>query len=126
MTAVARAIGVCLAGLALAGPAMAQQPRIPRVLLEHDEVALALEAAPESLRGGAGVWVLTSAGYREWRKATNGYTCVVHRDEVEAIKPTCYASEGTATILPAVVYFGDRLMAGAPVSTIRREVRRGP
>ncbi|MFN8060226.1 MAG: hypothetical protein U0Q12_13805 [Vicinamibacterales bacterium] len=100
-------------------------PRLPKVLPESEEVALALEAAPEALRAGAGVWILTRDGYKEWRKAENGYTCVVNRDEIDAIKPTCYDPEGTDTILPAVVYFGNRLMAGVAVTDIRREIAVG-
>jgi hypothetical protein len=77
------------------------------------------------MRDGAGVWVLTASGPRLHRAATNGYTCIVNRDEVEALKPTCYDPEGTATILPVVVHFGELLMQGVPVAEIRRRIGEG-
>jgi hypothetical protein len=89
---------------------------------EGQEAQLALEAAPTELRAGAGLWVLTKDGYRERRKTTNGYTCIVNRDDVESIKPTCYDTEGTATILPAVVWFGNELMRGRAVKDIRSDL----
>lgn len=97
----------------------------PKILTPSAEATLALEALPKGLRDGAGIWILTAEGYREHRKTTNGYTCIVNRDEVEAIKPTCYDEEGTATILPVVAYFGDQMMQGVPVPEIRNRVAAG-
>jgi hypothetical protein len=94
----------------------------PRVLPMAEERDLALEALPPELRANAGVWILTDSGMKELRKSRNGYTCVVNRDEVLAIKPVCFDEEGTATILPVDVYFANRLMAGIPAAQIRTEV----
>lgn len=96
-------------------------PARPVVLPEAQETALALEAAPPELRAGAGLWVLTRDGYRQRRVSTNGYTCIVNRDDVESIKPTCYDREGAESILPAVVWFGDQLMLGRSVEEISAE-----
>lgn len=115
--------------LTLAGPvALASQsapPAHPVVLPLADEMRLALEALPAEMREGAGVWVLTAAGARQHRATVNGYTCIVNRDEVEALKPTCYDPEGTATILPVVVRFSELLMQGVPVPEIRRQISAG-
>jgi len=97
----------------------------PRVLPEAEERDLALEALPPLLREDAGVWVMTREGYRELRRAKNGYTCIVNRDEVDAIKPTCYDPEGTATLLPVNAFFGDLLVQGVPVTEIRTRVAEG-
>jgi hypothetical protein len=118
-----------LAGIPLAGPparawAQSAAPR-PALLAEDAERDLALEALPPAMRAGAGVWVLTATGYRALRPSSNGYTCMVNRDEVEAIKPTCFDEEGTATILPVNVFFGNLLMQRVPVPEIRRRVAEG-
>ncbi|MCC6243392.1 MAG: hypothetical protein IT353_11160 [Gemmatimonadaceae bacterium] len=110
---------------ARAGSSVPESTRVverPKVLPEAEERALALEALPPSMRADAGVWVLTSAGSRERKRTRNGYTCIVNRDEVLAIKPTCFDEEGTASILPVNAYFSDRMMQGVAVSTILREI----
>ena len=94
----------------------------PKLLAESEETALALEALPPVMRDRAGVWVLKAEGVRELRATTNGYTCIVNRDEIESIKPTCYDEEGTATILPVSAFFGDQLMACVPVPEIQRQI----
>jgi hypothetical protein len=115
------ALSTWIISLASAEPLSAPPPR-PIVLPEAQEIALALEAAPREMQAGVGLWVLTDEGYRQIRAATNGYTCIVNRDDVEAIKPTCYDEEGTESILPAVVWFGDQLMAGRQVAAIRADL----
>ena len=99
--------------------------RVPRVPLPAVERAMALEAAPEELRAGAGVWLLTRSGFVQDRPTSNGYTCIVNRDEVLALKPTCFDPEGTATVLPAIVRFGELLMQGMPVPQIRKDIENG-
>lgn len=94
----------------------------PEILPIADEMELALEAIPELFREKAGVWALTADGFTEIRRSRNGYTCIVNRDAAEAIKPTCYDEEGTATILPAVVYFGNAMMRCTPVADIRAAI----
>jgi hypothetical protein len=94
----------------------------PKVLLEAEETALALEALPSVMQPKAGVWALRATGFTELRRTQNGYTCIVNRDEVESIKPTCYDEEGTATILPVTVFFGNRLMACDSVADIRQQI----
>ncbi len=96
----------------------------PEILPEAQETELALEAAPKEMRSGAGLWLLTKDGYIEHRKTTNGYTCIVNRDDFESIKPTCYDVEGTATILPAVVWFGNGLLRGRAVKDLRADLAK--
>ncbi len=123
MTQILTLVGIVyVCSLAAVASAANPAPVRPQVLPERQEMQLALEAAPPELRAGAGLWILTNEGYRERRKTTNGYTCVVNRDDPESIKPTCYDTEGTATILPAVVWFGDELMRGRTVKDIKTEL----
>ena len=103
----------------------AQGPDRPAVLSLEEEIRIALSASPNHLRDGAGVWVLREDGYVEERASRNGFTCIINRDHPLNRKPTCYDAEGTLTILPKVVFFGNELMKGTPVSEIRRVVREG-
>lgn len=97
------AVFVLIAALRpLTGNAGAQEavPERPELLPRDEEFALAVSAAPEHLRGGAAVYVLEETGFVKAREGTNGYSCIVNRDHPLNRKPTCYDSEGTATILP--------------------------
>src|SRR5438093_7232088 len=80
---------------------------VPEVPSEAQEVAMALSAAPEHLRPGAGVYVLTASGFKQTRPSTNRFTCIVNRDHPKALKPTCFDEEGTATILPKILRVGE-------------------
>jgi hypothetical protein len=78
-------------------PLLAQRaPILPR----DKEVALALSAAPEHLRDGAGVWALEAAGYVKVRESANGLSCLVNRDRADTQEPICWDAEGTEAILP--------------------------
>jgi hypothetical protein len=112
--------------LAQAGtPAPMPVPDKPEVLPLAEETALALSAAPPHLRDGAGVWALEASGFVKVRDSRNNFTCIVNRDHPLNRKPTCYDAEGTATILPKVVFVGDEMMKGTPLKTIAQEVRDG-
>jgi hypothetical protein len=97
-------------------------PEIPPVAVEME---MALGAAPAHLREGAGVYVLRDTGYEHVRESRNGFTCVVNRDHPRALKPTCWDAEGTRTIVPVVLLFGERLMQGVPLDSIDAEIDRG-
>jgi hypothetical protein len=59
--------------------------------------------------------VLKQAGFVLVRKRTNGFSCIVNRDHPLNQKPTCYDAEGSETILPKVLRFGELLMKGVPL-----------
>jgi len=99
-----------------------QKPELPS---REIEVAMALSAAPEHLRNGAGVYALDTQGFVKVRESTNGFTCIVNRDHPVNLKPTCYDAEGTATILPKVVQIGAWMMAGKSMDEIRQLVADG-
>ncbi len=117
-----------LAGLLLlAGSAVTQSDSsdTPEAPTEQREVRMALCAAPEHLREGAGVYVLTSSGYKQMRRSTNKFTCIVNRDHPKALKPTCFDEEGTATILPKILRVGELMMQGKSPSEIAADIRAG-
>jgi hypothetical protein len=97
----------------------------PELLPRDSEINLALSAAPEPLRAGAGVYILEKQGYVRVRASHNAFTCVVNRDGPRNQKPTCYDAEGTATILPTVLFVGGLLMQGRSLAEIHDAVREG-
>ena len=86
---------------------------------------MALAAAPERLRAGAGVYALERNGFVKVRESSNGFTCIVNRDAPLNRKPVCYDEEGTATILPVVLRSGELLMRRVPLAEIRNEIKAG-
>ena len=104
--------------------ATSQQP-LPELLPREKEIELALSAAPEHLRQGAAVYVLERNGFVKVRESTNGFTCIVNRDQPLNQKPVCFDAEGTATILPKILRVGELLMQGKPMSKIDNEIEEG-
>lgn len=104
------------------GSGIEREPERLEILPVDQETALALSAAPDHLRDGAGVVALTAGGFVTVRESRNGYTCVVNRDHPLNRKPTCYDAEGAATILPKVEFVGELLLQDVPVDEIERRV----
>ncbi len=101
--------------------AQTEEPTLEVLPLE-EETRLALSAAPEHLRDGAGVVALTADGFVTVRETRNGFTCVVNRDHPLNRKPTCYDPAGTAAILPKVEFVGRLLLEGVALDEIDRRV----
>ncbi len=113
-------VGVALAALGTVTPLEAQDR--PAVLPRACEVELALSAAPEHLRDGAGVWVMEDEGYVQARESSNGFACIVNRDDPRSLKPTCFDPEGAATMIPRIELVGGLLLEGTPMQTIGERV----
>jgi len=99
--------------------------RLPELLPPEKEIELALSAAPEHLRKGAGVYVLERNGFVKVRDSTNGFTCIVNRDHPLNQKPVCFDTEGTATISPKILQVGELLMQGKTMSEINGDIAKG-
>jgi hypothetical protein len=128
MTRLCLASLITALALIIAAPGVTQStpvPSRPKLLPPAQETTLALSAGPASIRAGAGVYVLENRGYVKVRKSTNGFTCIVNRDHPLNTKPTCYDAEGTATIIPVDLKFGELLMQGVPVDKIHSLIRAG-
>src|ERR1700740_3706470 len=98
---------------------------LPELLPREKEIELALSAAPEHLRNGAGVYVLERTGFVKVKESANGFTCIVNRDHPLNQKPVCFDAEGTATILPKILRVGELLMQGRAMSEINAEIEEG-
>jgi hypothetical protein len=99
--------------------------QLPELLPQKKEIELALSAAPEHLRKGAGVYVLERNGFVKVRYSTNGFTCIVNRDHPLNQKPVCFDAEGTATILPKILRVGELLMQGKTMYEINADIAEG-
>lgn len=109
----------------LSSPLLAQTALKPDVLPTACETNIALSAAPEHLRADAGLYLLTATGYEQARESQNGFTCIVNRDHPRVLKPTCFDAEGSATIVPKIVRFGELMMTGMPLQEIRETINAG-
>lgn len=118
------AAALLLAALLIPAAALAAQATGYKleILPLEEETRLALSAAPDHLRAEAGVLALTSNGFTTVRESRNGFTCVVNRDHPLNRKPTCYDAEGTATVLPKVLFVGEQLLAGVSLQEITAKV----
>jgi hypothetical protein len=92
---------------------------------EADEVALALAALPETLRGNASVYVLGKSGYRRVREGTSGLSCLVERSRPDTMEPICWDREGTESILPLVLAKAEWRAAGASDDEVKRRTDAG-
>lgn len=101
-----------------------QRPFTPPAT-EAEEVTLALSAAPEGLRAGAAVYVLDKTGYRKFRDAANGLTCLVERSRPDSLEPICWDAEGAATIMPRVLAEAEWRAAGLDAAEVERRVNEG-
>ena len=98
---------------------------LPVVKTEAEEIAMALGAAPESLRADAGVWVMGKTGYRQVRPAKNGLTCLVEHGRPDTNEPICWDPEGTETIMPLVLDRAKWRAAGVTDDEITRKAAEG-
>ncbi len=118
-----RVFAPLLASVALAG-ATAALCATPEVLPRSCESDLALSAAPGYLRAAASVYALGEEGYVRVVEGSGPFTCIVNRDHPRVLKPTCFDAEGTQTIVPKILFFGERMMAGDSVEAIRAKVEK--
>lgn len=97
----------------------------PEVLSQPCETSLALSAAPEYLRAEATVYALKQSGYVKIRSGTNGFVCIVNRDDPRVLKPTCFDKSGAESVIPKILYRGERMMQGDELLDIQRDIDAG-
>lgn len=105
-------------GTVLSTSVAAQDAVLPEVLPRGCEIELALSAAPAHLRDASAVWVMDEAGYVLAREGTNGFACIVNRDDPRSLKPTCFDPEGAETMIARIELVGLMLLDGAPMAEI--------
>ncbi len=98
---------------------------MPDLLPRAEEMEIALSAAPDHLKAGAGVYVLEEGGVVQARESSNGFNCIINRDHPLNRKPTCYDAEGSETILPKVIKISNMIMEGIPMNEIWPVIQAG-
>ena len=84
----------------------------PGLMDRAEEIAEALAAGPETIRGDAGIYVLTTGGFELARQSGNGFHCLVERSQPDAFEPQCFDAEGSSTLLQQVLLRGKLRMQG--------------
>lgn len=118
------ALGLSFLLLSTTGQLAATTAPVPRVLPAACETELALSALPPHLRETAAVYGFGEDGYSLARDGSNGFTCIVNRDDPFSIKPTCFDAAGTATIVPKILLVGGWLLEGRPLDEIRSDLEQ--
>lgn len=105
---------------------------VPRLLPETLETALALSAAPRTLREGAGVYLLRRGGYQRTKPARNHFDCFVVRtvarfdvQSADTLIPICLDDEGMRAIAP--IHFDTARLreSGQTPNQIRAHLKAG-
>jgi hypothetical protein len=116
---------IAVACLPIAGSRAEEEAPWKRPLARDEEMALALTALPESLRGGAAVFVLEKTGYVKAREGTSGIACLVEREAEGGRAPACWDREGVETILPVMLEKARLRAEGRSEEDVGHEIARG-
>jgi hypothetical protein len=115
-----------LSGVLTALPLSAQTStpplRLPPLLGEAEEIALAKSAAPAWISDSATIYVLRRGGHVKAREGSNGFSCLVSRDNPESLYPICYDREASRTILPVELRQQQLREQGKTEDEIDREI----
>lgn len=85
------------------------------------EQALALSAAPQHVRAGAGAYVVAEKGYKLVKPASNHYVCLVERVSDQSLLPQCFDKVGQKAQLPVHLDSVRKRLAGKSWAQIGNE-----
>lgn len=110
-----------VAGLVCAAPALADGRQS---LTKDCEVAVALSALPKRLRDGASVYALVDGKYVKAVTGEGPFTCVVERNDEDALIPQCMDEAGVDTVLPAILDRSRMSLDGASFQELTEAVNK--
>jgi hypothetical protein len=87
-----------------------------------EQTRLALSTAPKEVSSSASLYVLTGKGYEQVHTGTNGFSCLVERELLETVEPTCYDAEGSATTLKARLYREELRAQGLSEADVKQRI----
>jgi hypothetical protein len=94
-------------------------------LPREERIKLAESAAPPEISGKATVYLLERTGYVKVREGTNGFSCIVDRDNPLNLEPTCFDAEGSATTLLVRLYVEEQRAKGRSEEQINADIEEG-
>ena len=85
------------------------------------EVAIALSALPKRLREDTTVYALVDGEYEVAVKGDGPFTCVVERNDKDALIPQCMDEAGVDSVLPAILDRSRMSVAGVEFAELREK-----
>jgi len=110
------------ANLAAARQTDMPKPAYDFTLPREERIKLAESAAPPEIAGHATVYLLERTGYVKIREGTNGFSCLVDRQTLLNLEPTCFDAEGSATTLATRLYVEEQRAKGKSEEQIQAEI----
>ena len=109
--------------------AFAQTPTVKPAydfsLSRDEKIKLAQSAAPPEVSGKATVYTLERTGYVKVSDGTNGFSCIVDRENPFNSEPMCFDAEGSATTLQMRIFVEDQRAKGKSEDEIKSDVEAG-
>src|SRR4029453_14326887 len=97
---------------------------LPEISAEQ-QIELAMSAAPSHISRRATIYVLGPNGYVQDRIGSNGFSCLVERQYLGTLEPSCYDAEGSATTLRARLYREELRAAKMSEEEIEKKINEG-
>ena len=94
------------------------------LLPKAEEIAFARSAGLAPWNEDATVYVLGEEGYEMAVEGTNGFTCLVGRDDPGTRWPICFDAVGSETIVPRVLREGEMRRRGATKEEVQEDSAR--
>ncbi len=113
----AAAAAIALVALAHAAP--------PGLLPPDREIALAESAGPPAIAKAASIYLLERGGFKLAREGTNGFACLVTREDEGSQEPQCFDPEGVATLLPVALERATLIEQGLDRAAIEAKIGEG-
>lgn len=98
---------------------------LPDLMPREKEIALAESAGPPSIGRTATIYVLERGGFVLARDGSNGFACLVTREDEGSLEPQCFDPEGVATLLPVALERAKLIEQGLDRSAIDMKIGEG-
>lgn len=98
---------------------------LPDFLPRDREIALAESAGPPAVAKAASIYVLERGGFALAREGTNGFACLVTREDEGSQEPQCFDPEGVETLLPVAFERAKLMEEGLDRAAINARIGEG-
>jgi hypothetical protein len=101
------------------------KPAYDLSLPREDRIKLAESAAPQEISSKATIYLLERSGYAKVHDGSNGFSCLVDRQNPLNLEPTCFDAEGSRTTLQTRIFVEEERSKGKTEDQIKAEVDAG-